>query len=133
MACDNVRLWDLRGPRPLENGVHLALPFDELATRLDALLASEHIFTEQHITSDLLVSRLCTNSKYLAVAIRRCGYASFYDMISQHRVRYAISLIHQYPDRLMADISEQNGFSSQASMAKAFKSQGKGTPSSYRG
>lgn len=106
--------------------------FDDLAARLEALLTDEHIFTEPHITSDTLTSRLGTNSKYLAEAIRRNGYQSFYDMISQHRVRYAISLIHKHPDSLLADISDQCGFSSQASMAKAFKSQGKGTPSSYR-
>ena len=106
--------------------------FDDLVRRLDALLTDEHIFTEPHITSDLLVSRLGTNSKYLAEAIRRSGYQSFYDMISQHRVRHAISLIHKHPDSLLADISDQCGFSSQASMAKAFKSQGKETPSSYR-
>lgn len=106
--------------------------FDDLVRRLDALLTGEHIFTEAHITSDTIASRLGTNNKYLAEAIRRSGYQSFYDMISQHRVRHAISLIHQHPDSLLADISDQCGFSSQASMAKAFKSQGKGTPSSYR-
>lgn len=106
--------------------------FDDLSARLEALLTDEHIFTEPHITSDTLTARLGTNSKYLAEAIRHSGYTSFYDMISQHRVRHAISLIHQQPDRLLSDISDQCGFSSQASMAKAFKSQGKGTPSSYR-
>ena len=106
--------------------------FDELAARLQDLLTEEHIFTEPHITSDLLISRLGTNSKYLAEAIRRSGYQSFYDMISQHRVRHAISLIHQHPDSRLADIAEQCGFSSQASMTKAFKSQGKEPPSSYR-
>ena len=111
----------------------LPLPkFDDLAQRLEALLTDERLFTEPHITSDLFISRLGTNSKYLAEAIRRSGYQSFYDMISQHRVRHAISLIHQHPDWLLADISDQCGFSSQASMAKAFKSQGKDTPSSYR-
>ena len=106
--------------------------FDDLAQRLETLLAEDKIFTESHITSDILISRLSTNSKYLAEAIRRCGYSSFYDMISQHRVRHAISLIHQEPDCRLADIAEQCGFSSQASMAKAFKTQGKSTPSSYR-
>ncbi len=106
--------------------------FDELSSRLEKLLVEEHIFTEPHITSDVLISRLGTNTKYLAETIRRSGYQSFYDMISQHRVRYAISLIHQHPDKRLADIAEQCGFSSQASMAKAFKAQGKETPSSYR-
>ena len=106
--------------------------FDDLARRLDVLLTEKKIFTEPHITSDTLTSKLGTNSKYLAEVIRRSGYQSFYDMISQHRVRHAISLIHQHPDKRLADIAEQCGFSSQASMAKAFKAQGKDTPSSYR-
>ena len=106
--------------------------FDDLAARLEALLTDEQLFTAPHITSDLFISRLGTNSKYFAEAIHRSGYQSFYDMISQHRVRHAISLIHQHPDWLLADISDQCGFSSPASMSKAFKSQGKGTPSSYR-
>jgi AraC-like DNA-binding protein len=76
---------------------------------------------------------LGTNSKYLAEVIRRSGYQSFYDMISQHRVRHAISLIHQHPDERLADIADRCGFSSQASMTKAFKAQGKETPSTYRG
>ena len=106
--------------------------FEELSRKLDRLLVEEHIFTRQHITIDTLVSHLGTNSKYLTEVIRRSGYASFYDMISQHRVRHAISLIHEQPDARLADIADQCGFSSPASMSKAFKSQGKDTPSSYR-
>ena len=106
--------------------------FDDLARRLEVLLTEEKIFTEPHITSDVLILRLGTNSKYLAEVIRRSGYQSFYDMVSQHRVRHAISLIHQHPDERLADIAERCGFSSQASMTKAFKAQGKETPSTYR-
>ncbi len=107
--------------------------YDELAHRLNKLLNEDHIFTEPHITLDTLIQHLGTNSKYLAEVIRRSGYQSFYDMISQHRVRYAIALIHQHPDERLADISDRCGFSSQASMTKAFKAQGKETPSRYRG
>ncbi len=121
-------------PEDQEAPAHLlsASRYDELARKLDRLLVEEHIFTQPHITIDTLISRLGTNSKYLTEVIRRSGYQSFYDMISLHRVRHAISLIHQHPDALMADIAEQCGFSSPASMAKAFKSQGKESPSSYR-
>jgi AraC-like DNA-binding protein len=117
-AAGNFRLTDER--------------FEQLSEKLDLLLTKERIFTEQHITSDTLTARLGTNATYLSEVIRRSGYQSFYDMISQHRVRYAISLIHQHPDSRLADIAEQCGFSSQASMTKAFKAQGKATPSSYR-
>ena len=106
--------------------------YDELARRLDRLLTDEHIFTQQHITIDTFITSLGTNSKYLAEVIHRSGYSSFYDMICQHRVRYAISLIHQHPDARLAEISDHCGFSSPASMSKAFKSQGKEPPSSYR-
>ncbi len=102
--------------------------FDNLVRRLDLLLTEERIFTEQHITIDTLVSRLGTNSKYLTEVIRRSGYQSFYDMISQHRVRHAIALIHQNPGERLADIAIRCGFSSSASMTKAFASQGKDPP-----
>lgn len=105
---------------------------DELAGRLEVLLTEEQIFTEQHITRDLLMQRLGTNANYIAEVIKRCGYASFYDMICQHRVRYAIALIHQQPDCRMSDIADRCGFSSPASMAKAFQSQGKAAPSTFR-
>lgn len=121
--------------RQLAESTHLLsdAKYDELARRLNKLLDEKRIFTEPHITIDTLIQHLGTNSKYLAEVIRRSGYQSFYDMISQHRVRYAISLIHQQPDERLADISDRCGFSSQASMTKAFKAQGKETPSRYRG
>ena len=106
--------------------------YDELSRRLDDLLVKEHIFTEPHITIDMLMQRLGTNSKYIAEVIRRSGYQSFYDMICQHRVRHAVSLIHQHPDQKLLTIADACGFSSQASMTKAFKSQGKPAPSVYK-
>jgi AraC-like DNA-binding protein len=53
-------------------------------------------------------------------------------MICQHRVRHAISLIHQNPEMRLSDVAADSGFSFQASMTKAFKSQGKQPPTSYR-
>lgn len=106
--------------------------YTELSRRLESLLTDEHIFTEQHITADTLMQRLGINANYLTEVIQRSGYSSFYDMISQHRVRHAISLIRQHPDRRMADIAYDCGFTSQSSMTKAFASQGKESPSAYR-
>ncbi|MBQ6916425.1 MAG: AraC family transcriptional regulator, partial [Prevotella sp.] len=56
----------------------------------------------------------------------------FYDMICQHRVRHAISLITAKPDERLLVIAEECGFSSPASMTKAFKQLGKQSPSAYR-
>ena len=104
----------------------------ELCNKLEDMLIKEHIFTEPHITIDILIQRLGTNSKYITEIIRRSGYQSFYDMICQHRVRHAISLIHQNPDERLHIIADQCGFSSPSSMAKAFQSQGKPAPSSFK-
>ena len=104
----------------------------ELCNKLEDMLIKEHIFTEPHITIDMLIQRLGTNSKYITEIIRRSGYQSFYDMICQHRVRHAISLIHQNPDERLHIIADQCGFSSPSSMAKAFQSQGKPAPSSFK-
>ena len=105
---------------------------EELSHRLELLLTDERIFTRQHITIDTLVSQLGINSKYLTEVIHRSGYLSFYDMICQHRVRHAMSLIQKDPSARLADVAERCGFSSQASMTKAFTSQGKPSPSSFR-
>ena len=106
--------------------------FAQMSRHLDELLTKERIFTEQHITSDMLTARLGTNATYLSEVIRRSGYQSFYDMICQHRVRHAISLITARPDERLLVIAEECGFSSPASMTKAFKQLGKESPSAYR-
>ena len=105
---------------------------EELASRLKELMEEKRIYTAMHITSEVFIHRLSTNSNYLLEAIKRSGYTSFYDMINQHRVRHAISLITQHPDWRLNEIAAHCGFTSQASMAKAFASQGKSSPSTYR-
>ena len=106
--------------------------YNDLAASLDRLLVDGRIFTQSHITSEILMKRLGTNANYLTEVIRRSGYQSFYDMINMHRVRHAIALIHQNPDEKLQNIALNCGFSSSASMAKAFQSQGKPSPSTFR-
>lgn len=106
--------------------------YADLSQRLETLLTVEHVFTESHLRLDAIAANLGTNTKYLTEVIQRKGYSSFYDMICQHRVRHAISLIRQHPDLRLFDIAHDCGFSSPSSMTKAFASQGKQSPSFYR-
>lgn len=106
--------------------------YAELSQRLEVLLTSERVFTESHLRLDALAANLGTNTKYLTEVIQRKGYSSFYDMICQHRVGHAISLIRQHPELRLLDIANDCGFSSPSSMTKAFASQGKQAPSAYR-
>lgn len=106
--------------------------YAELARRLDNLLTEERIFTKHHITSTLLMQRLGINANYLSEVIRRSGYSSFYDMVNQHRVRHAITLITQQPDLQLQEVATLCGFSTPSGMARAFRQLGKPAPSTFR-
>lgn len=106
--------------------------YEDLSARLSHFMKHDRIFTERHICIDTLIKELGTNANYLAEVIKRNGYQSFYDMINRHRVELAVELINQHSDMKLLDIAEQCGFSSQASMNKAFKQVGKPSPSACR-
>ena len=106
--------------------------YEQLKAQLQTLLQDEQIIAEQHISIERFLSRLNINSKYLTEVIHRSGYQSFYDMINRHRVDMAIRLIQEDPEVKLFLIAERCGFSSAASMTKAFKQMGKDAPSSYK-
>lgn len=106
--------------------------YEQLRDKLQALLADETIIAEQHISIERFLSQMNINSKYLTEVIHRSGYQSFYDMINRHRVQMAIRLIQTEPEAKLFLIAERCGFSSAASMTKAFKQMGKESPSAYK-
>ena len=106
--------------------------YEQLRDKLQALLADETIIAEQHISIERFLLQMNINSKYLTEVIHRSGYQSFYDMINRHRVQMAIRLIQTEPEAKLFLIAERCGFSSAASMTKAFKQMGKESPSAYK-
>lgn len=106
--------------------------YEQLRKKLVALLEEEHVFTEQHISMESLASRIGVNSKYLTEVIHRSGFQSFYDMVNRHRVDMAIDIIREEPEAKLFLVAERCGFSSAASMTKAFRQMGKASPSSYK-
>ena len=106
--------------------------FEQLRKKLVSLLEEEQVFTEQHISMESLSSRMGVNSKYLTEVIHRSGYLSFYDMVNRYRVNLAIQIIGQEPEAKLFLVAERCGFSSAASMTKAFKQMGKSSPSLYK-
>ena len=107
--------------------------FEQLKSNLLTLFDDKQIYLTPHITLEVLRKNLSTNRNYLCETIARCGYKSFYDMVNSYRVKYAIKLIKEEPDSKMLDIAYRCGFSSAASMNKAFTQQGLPTPSQHRG
>ena len=74
----------------------------------------------------------CVAWRGLGETIARCGYKSFYDMVSFYRVKYAVDLIKDDPQLKMADVACRSGFASATSMNKAFASQGLQAPTFHR-
>ena len=106
--------------------------FEEIKCALLALFDKKEIFLIPHLTLEVLLKELSTNRNYLCETISRAGYKSFYDMVNNYRVRYAIDVIKSEPSAKMLDVALRSGFASAASMNKAFTQQGFSSPSQYR-
>lgn len=106
--------------------------FEQLKSNLMTLFEDKKVYLTPHITLEVLRKDLSTNRNYLCETIARCGYKSFYDMVNSFRVKDAIQLIKNEPNSKMLDIAYRCGFSSAASMNKAFTQQGLPTPSQHR-
>lgn len=106
--------------------------FEEIKGALFALFDKKEIFLIPHLTLEVLLKELSTNRNYLCETISRAGYKSFYDMVNNYRVRYAIDVIKSEPSAKMLDVALRSGFASAASMNKAFTQQGFSSPSQYR-
>lgn len=106
--------------------------FEQLRKELLQQFEEKQIYLTPHLTMEVLRKNLSTNRNYLCETIARCGYKSFYDMVNNFRVKHAIKLIQEEPDSKMLDIAYRCGFSSAASMNKAFTQQGLPNPSQHR-
>lgn len=106
--------------------------FEQLKNKLLLLFEEKQIYLTPHLSLDMLLKELTTNRNYICETISRAGYKSFYDMVNSYRVKHAVKLIKENPDIKMIEVAYQCGFSSAASMNKAFTSQGLSTPSQYK-
>lgn len=106
--------------------------YEMLRDELVMLFEEKNIYLTPQLSIEVLLKELSTNRNYLGETIARCGYKSFYDMVSFYRVKYAVDLIKDDPRLKMADVACRSGFASATSMNKAFASQGLQAPTFHR-
>ena len=106
--------------------------YEMLRDELVMLFEEKNIYLTPQLSIEVLLKELSTNRNYLGETIARCGYKSFYDMVSFYRVKYAVDLIKEDPQLKMADVACRSGFASATSMNKAFASQGLQAPTFHR-
>ena len=106
--------------------------YEMLRDELVMLFEEKNIYLTPQLSIEVLLKELSTNRNYLGETLARCGYKSFYDMVSFYRVKYAVDLIKDDPQLKMADVACRSGFASATSMNKAFASQGLQAPTFHR-
>lgn len=98
---------------------------EERSKALEALivytLRKDELFRESHLSIDILSRKLHTNKNYISEALSRSSYSSFYNIVNQLRVEYAISLLHNHPEMKMETIAISSGFSSASVFSRIFK------------
>ena len=75
---------------------------------------------------------LNTNNRYVSDSIKQYHDCSFSDFIARMRINYAQQLMQNEPDKKVAAIAIESGFSSESSFFRAFKSITGMTPTEWR-
>ena len=80
---------------------------------------------QPYLNSELKVQdvadALGTNRTYVSNCIRNQRGCSFSQFVNTYRVEYAQQLLRQYPDKKIAEVSLDSGFSTESSFFRAFK------------
>lgn len=106
----------------------------ELSSRLLDLMDNKELFRNHKLSMEMLTGAdaMNTNRVYVSQVISELGYKSFYDMVNQYRVEYAIKCITENSDIQMKNVFYKSGFSSHSAMNKAFNTYKGRTPASYK-
>ena len=80
---------------------------------------------QPYLNSELKVQdvadALGTNRTYVSNCIRNQRGCSFSQFVNTYRIEYAQQLLRQYPDKKIAEVSLDSGFSTESSFFRAFK------------
>ena len=106
-----------------------AQPENSDGTAADAVLMERicRYMEEQqpYLNSELKVQdvadALGTNRTYVSNCIRNQRGCSFSQFVNTYRIEYAQQLLRQYPDKKIAEVSLDSGFSTESSFFRAFK------------
>lgn len=120
--------------KPVSRSHMSAERYAELSTRIKELMEKEEGFKNSHLTLEQLMidMKIETNRSYVSETIGQLGYKSFYDMINQYRLEYAIQYIRSHPEEQLKKVALECGFGTQYAMNKVFRNYKKSTPSSFK-
>jgi len=103
-----------------------------LLSRIVSLMEKDELWRHKGLKVSDLATRLGTNATYISACINGQAGKSFPEFLNDYRLRHAQKLMAEQPDRLLADIADECGFSTEQSFFRVFKTRTGLTPQEWK-
>ena len=103
-----------------------------LLSRIVSLMEKDELWRQKGLKVSDLATRLGTNATYISACINGEAGKSFPEFLNDYRLRHAQKLMAEQPDRLLADITDECGFSTEQSFFRVFKTRTGLTPQEWK-
>lgn len=128
LAGGGALLLRRRRPAPSEEKVQPGM-----MERIEALMREREFFRKADLKLADLARELGTNSTYVSVCINSQTGGGFPDYLALWRIRYAQAQMRAHPEKTLAEIALEAGFSNEKSFFRSFKKHVGKTPGEWRG
>lgn len=105
---------------------------EDLMLQIDRLMTEQQLFLRRNLKVADIAVALNTNSRYISDCIKQYRNCTFSDFLAQQRVSYAQQLMQNEPEKKIAAIASESGFSGESSFFRTFKSVTGKTPAEWR-
>lgn len=112
---------------PVEKDAHLL----ELRAKLEAWMETTKPYLNKDFGLVQLMEVLPMNRTYLSKFINTEYDCSFYQFVTNYRIKEAKRLMREHPDMLLQDVADQSGFSSATVFGRIFRRETGVTPTEW--
>lgn len=106
--------------------------FQNLHDQFFSIIRDERLYLQPNLKISDLADRLETNRTYLQHILKKETGCTFTEFINRQRIDYACELMARQPERSVADIGMESGFTSPSSFYRNFRHYRHCSPTNYK-